>query len=829
MALNIVDIPYSYFPDFNRGRPLFNASIYVGLVDTDPEIPANQKQVTVRQENGTEIEIAQPILTGSGGVPIYNGSPVTVLVDGSYSVKVLNSKGEQSYYSSDVTKGSPLTVESISGITNLQSSSVDNLILGIVIGGDTYNHEVGQVWSTGGTVWKINGTSPVIGGFIDVGGGLGAFPVNDLYMDDFGAVADLYLDGDVRNLTPTDNLAPLQQALALDYYTIEWGKGSYWFSGGVSITRGFNTKGKGARKRLPTRTENCTSLVFDLAANEDAFTYATAGFPEGDVVFQDMQIIHDISVLDFAGILAGKNRGIFGNDLVQGWFEDEKAGGNLLPTLRLVNVFFSGFWCGVDVHTWMSYFDGVRSDYCGHTIRALGTSLNMRAIWPQHPLLAPYQLRLIYSTIEASSLGETAVSGFTDQVSAMEIRRGSLSVIGCGVEKCDFEALFDMDDCNLTVDNLDIALPPQLIPKYIFKFTGKVKQLSISNVYEETSFSDAYMHTTLLSDADNVVHVTPLYLAYESQFHVYERIRNTSGGTDGFKGIFGTLGAGHGESQYLPVDSNMTNYDASHLFDNVWQTGDFTIEAGWTDNGSGDFTKNDTSTDRLGFIDGTSTVLGNVYYVEFTVTGGEVTLFARQGAANVEIGRYTDGTHRVPAALTESGLWFTTSDSGLTLTSNTINQNGIKCDVVSEFTCKMRQADRSLNVLVNMDGWTLGDGLVIYLDFTPELGINNAGASVVYPAGFIDGHVIASVNKNKTGFGINARSASSLQFGNPTPITGNPTFGDYTQFLVRADEATVAEKRGLVGTYKGWVRATIPSGSTGLGRFGVQIQRDPVA
>ena len=82
MTLNIVEIPYSYFPDFNRNRPLFNASIYVGLVDTDPEIPANQKQVTVRQENGTEIEIAQPILTGSGGVPTYNGSPVTVLVDG---------------------------------------------------------------------------------------------------------------------------------------------------------------------------------------------------------------------------------------------------------------------------------------------------------------------------------------------------------------------------------------------------------------------------------------------------------------------------------------------------------------------------------------------------------------------------------------------------------------------------------------------------------------------------------------------------------------------------------------------------------------------------
>ena len=40
MADNIVTIPYSYFPDFNIGRPLFNADIFVGDPDLDPvDIP----------------------------------------------------------------------------------------------------------------------------------------------------------------------------------------------------------------------------------------------------------------------------------------------------------------------------------------------------------------------------------------------------------------------------------------------------------------------------------------------------------------------------------------------------------------------------------------------------------------------------------------------------------------------------------------------------------------------------------------------------------------------------------------------------------------------
>jgi hypothetical protein len=94
----IVKLAPEYFADPDRGKPLSNAYIYVGEPDLDPEILGNQKQISVQQEDGSVIIIAQPIRTGAGGVIEYLGSPVTLLVDGDYSLKVLDSDSNQVYY-----------------------------------------------------------------------------------------------------------------------------------------------------------------------------------------------------------------------------------------------------------------------------------------------------------------------------------------------------------------------------------------------------------------------------------------------------------------------------------------------------------------------------------------------------------------------------------------------------------------------------------------------------------------------------------------------------------------------------------------------------------
>jgi len=99
MSLNTATLEYDYYPDPTRGRPVFNGSIFVGVVDTDPEF--NQLTISAKQEDGTVVPLSQPVSTSAGGVPQLNGSPIRILVDGNYSLKVLNSGGSQVYYLSD--------------------------------------------------------------------------------------------------------------------------------------------------------------------------------------------------------------------------------------------------------------------------------------------------------------------------------------------------------------------------------------------------------------------------------------------------------------------------------------------------------------------------------------------------------------------------------------------------------------------------------------------------------------------------------------------------------------------------------------------------------
>jgi hypothetical protein len=97
--MSLVTLEMPYFPDPTAGRPIFNGSIYIGEPDTDPEVAGNQKTVLLRQENGVDVPTTQPISTGAGGVPLYNGSPVQIIVEGDYSLKLLNQLDVQVYYS----------------------------------------------------------------------------------------------------------------------------------------------------------------------------------------------------------------------------------------------------------------------------------------------------------------------------------------------------------------------------------------------------------------------------------------------------------------------------------------------------------------------------------------------------------------------------------------------------------------------------------------------------------------------------------------------------------------------------------------------------------
>lgn len=104
MALNTVSLPFGYYPDPTQGRPVFNGSIFIGEPDLDPTILANQKTITIRQEGVDTPSVPQPISTSAGGVPVFNGSPAEILVDGDHSLAVLNSQGSQVYYVANQTE-----------------------------------------------------------------------------------------------------------------------------------------------------------------------------------------------------------------------------------------------------------------------------------------------------------------------------------------------------------------------------------------------------------------------------------------------------------------------------------------------------------------------------------------------------------------------------------------------------------------------------------------------------------------------------------------------------------------------------------------------------
>jgi len=108
---NEVMSPWAYFPDPTIGRPVFDGSIYVGEPDTDPQIASNRIQVKALQEDGSLVNIDQPIKTGPGGVPMLNGSPVQLQTEGEHSLKVLNKRGVQVYYAPSLVGGErPTTI-----------------------------------------------------------------------------------------------------------------------------------------------------------------------------------------------------------------------------------------------------------------------------------------------------------------------------------------------------------------------------------------------------------------------------------------------------------------------------------------------------------------------------------------------------------------------------------------------------------------------------------------------------------------------------------------------------------------------------------------------
>ncbi len=196
---SIVKSSIEYFADPTKGRPVANGYVYVGTIDLDPEVPANQKQISVIQEDGTTVEVAQPLSLSAGGVPVYSGSPVTIVVDGDYSLKVNDKHGAQVYYIAHVHPSVTTSevVMKFDTIADLRASDIYTSInkvkvLGYSAVGDSGGGPL-RTWNSGSGQIDTGGDIIVPGGSVGSVSTVGAWIFEkgiEVSFKYFGAVGD---------------------------------------------------------------------------------------------------------------------------------------------------------------------------------------------------------------------------------------------------------------------------------------------------------------------------------------------------------------------------------------------------------------------------------------------------------------------------------------------------------------------------------------------------------------------------------------------------------------------------------------------------------------
>lgn len=94
---------FAPYVDPDTGEALSGGKLYFGITGRDGRLPENRKKVYAIMENGASVAIEQPVILSPGGVPQYNGSPVLLATDGSYSLAVDDSGDVQHYYAPKIT------------------------------------------------------------------------------------------------------------------------------------------------------------------------------------------------------------------------------------------------------------------------------------------------------------------------------------------------------------------------------------------------------------------------------------------------------------------------------------------------------------------------------------------------------------------------------------------------------------------------------------------------------------------------------------------------------------------------------------------------------
>lgn len=103
----VVSNPRPIFTESRSFKAVANGKIYIGKIDTDPVNPANQIPVYIEDEDGSHVQIAQPLIINSAGKIVYNGQLVKIVTVQGHSMAIYDAYGSQVDYIANVLKYDP--------------------------------------------------------------------------------------------------------------------------------------------------------------------------------------------------------------------------------------------------------------------------------------------------------------------------------------------------------------------------------------------------------------------------------------------------------------------------------------------------------------------------------------------------------------------------------------------------------------------------------------------------------------------------------------------------------------------------------------------------
>ncbi|EJT8629841.1 hypothetical protein ABRG98_000788 [Salmonella enterica subsp. enterica serovar Braenderup] len=103
----VVSNPRPIFTESRSFKAVANGKIYIGKIDTDPVNPANQIPVYIENEDGSHVQIAQPLIINSAGKIVYNGQMVKIVTVQGHSMAIYDAYGSQVDYIANVLKYDP--------------------------------------------------------------------------------------------------------------------------------------------------------------------------------------------------------------------------------------------------------------------------------------------------------------------------------------------------------------------------------------------------------------------------------------------------------------------------------------------------------------------------------------------------------------------------------------------------------------------------------------------------------------------------------------------------------------------------------------------------